>query len=158
LEKYLIYLSYVFIVLKLPKKRDRFTVSSSFYITLKWLTIFCCSCQFASRWIAWTRYRVDNTGCNAHIVHNCARNAIDLLPIDVESFVSKIFGYFSSSSSCFLFIDGVQKPCLSPVCRFHIHTEGAGYTLIWPEAWDEAPTVIPLYGLVWRYSILLLLK
>lgn len=33
-------------------------------------------------------------GCNAHIVHNCAKAAFDSMPIDIEVLVTKIFGYF----------------------------------------------------------------
>lgn len=33
-------------------------------------------------------------GCPAHIVHNCARTALDTIPVDVEYILNKIFGYF----------------------------------------------------------------
>lgn len=33
-------------------------------------------------------------GCNAHIIHNCAKNSFDVLPIDAEVIITKIFGYF----------------------------------------------------------------
>ena len=33
-------------------------------------------------------------GCGAHIVHNASKTACDMLPIDVESMVNKIFSYF----------------------------------------------------------------
>ena len=33
-------------------------------------------------------------GCNAHIIHNCAKAAFDSMPIDIEVLVTKIFGYF----------------------------------------------------------------
>ena len=33
-------------------------------------------------------------GCGAHIVHNCIQTAVDVLPIEVESLVVKIYKYF----------------------------------------------------------------
>ena len=36
--------------------------------------------------------------CPAHILHNCAKRAIDALSIDVESFVLKVYNHFSSSA------------------------------------------------------------
>lgn len=33
-------------------------------------------------------------GCVAHIVHNCLQNAVDVLPVDTESLVVKIYKYF----------------------------------------------------------------
>ena len=33
-------------------------------------------------------------GCGAHIVHNCIQTAVDVLPIEVEGFVVKIYKYF----------------------------------------------------------------
>jgi hypothetical protein len=33
-------------------------------------------------------------GCNAYIIHNCAKAAADSMPVDIEVFVTKIFGYF----------------------------------------------------------------
>lgn len=40
------------------------------------------------------RREVIGLGCPAHIVHNCAQTARDTIPVDVESTLSKIFGYF----------------------------------------------------------------
>jgi hypothetical protein len=33
-------------------------------------------------------------GCNAHIIHNCAKTALDSMPVYIELFVTKICGYF----------------------------------------------------------------
>ena len=33
-------------------------------------------------------------GCGAHIVYNCIQTAVDVLPIEVESLVVKIYKYF----------------------------------------------------------------
>ncbi|CDQ72078.1 unnamed protein product [Oncorhynchus mykiss] len=33
-------------------------------------------------------------GCPAHIIHNTARTALDMIPLDVEYLLTKIFGYF----------------------------------------------------------------
>ena len=33
-------------------------------------------------------------GCGAHIVHNSVKTAYDMLPVDVEVAVNKIFSYF----------------------------------------------------------------
>lgn len=33
-------------------------------------------------------------GCNAHIVHNTIQTAADLLPVDVENIINKIYSYF----------------------------------------------------------------
>ena len=33
-------------------------------------------------------------GCGAHIVHNCLKTAVDVLPIEVEALVVKIYKYF----------------------------------------------------------------
>ncbi|KAG0727846.1 hypothetical protein GWK47_033760 [Chionoecetes opilio] len=33
-------------------------------------------------------------GCPAHIIHNTARTALDMVPFDVEYLLTKIFGYF----------------------------------------------------------------
>jgi hypothetical protein len=34
-------------------------------------------------------------GCNAHMLHNTAQNAADLLPVDAEQVVAKLYNYFS---------------------------------------------------------------
>jgi hypothetical protein len=33
-------------------------------------------------------------GCGAHIVHNCLQTAVDVLPIEVEALVVKLYQYF----------------------------------------------------------------
>lgn len=40
------------------------------------------------------QHDVIGLGCPAHIVHNTARTALDMVPLDVEYLITKIFGYF----------------------------------------------------------------
>ncbi|GFX72943.1 uncharacterized protein TNCV_1752491 [Trichonephila clavipes] len=35
--------------------------------------------------------------CNDHIFHNCAKNALKVMPVDVENIVMKVFAEFSCS-------------------------------------------------------------
>ena len=37
-------------------------------------------------------------GCPAHIIHNTVRTALDMMPLDVEYLLTKIFGYFHRQS------------------------------------------------------------
>ncbi|GFV35450.1 uncharacterized protein TNCV_3204821 [Trichonephila clavipes] len=36
--------------------------------------------------------------CNDHIFHNCAKNALKVMPVDVENIVMKVFAEFSCSA------------------------------------------------------------
>ncbi|GFV98679.1 uncharacterized protein TNCV_1453651 [Trichonephila clavipes] len=36
--------------------------------------------------------------CNDHIIHNCAKNALKVMPVDVENIVMKVFAEFSCSA------------------------------------------------------------
>ncbi|GFX56297.1 uncharacterized protein TNCV_2242311 [Trichonephila clavipes] len=36
--------------------------------------------------------------CNDHILHNCAKNALKVMPVDVENIVMKVFAEFSCSA------------------------------------------------------------
>jgi hypothetical protein len=38
--------------------------------------------------------RVIGLGCVAHMLHNCAHSSINTIPLDIESLLVKIFGYF----------------------------------------------------------------
>lgn len=49
-------------------------------------------------------------GCNVHILHNSAKQGIDLLPFDVESIVMKIFNHFA----CYT----VRTETLKDFCNF----------------------------------------
>ncbi|XP_078512407.1 uncharacterized protein LOC144772105 [Lissotriton helveticus] len=62
--------------------------------------------------------------CSAHILHNCAKHAINGLLMDVESFVLKVYSHFSSSAKrtaelkeFFAFVDLEWQP----LCR-HVPT------------------------------------
>uniref|UniRef100_A0A674CR22 DUF4371 domain-containing protein n=1 Tax=Salmo trutta TaxID=8032 RepID=A0A674CR22_SALTR len=43
-------------------------------------------------------------GCPAHTIHNTARTALDMIPLDVEYLLTKIFGYFN------IFTVRVERP------------------------------------------------
>ena len=55
------------------------------------------------------RYIV-GVGCGTHIVHNCVQTAVDVLPIEVESLVVKIYKYF--------YIYTVRDAQLKEFCEF----------------------------------------
>jgi hypothetical protein len=40
------------------------------------------------------KMNIRGTGCAAHILHNALRTSADILPVDVEAIVNKIFQYF----------------------------------------------------------------
>lgn len=50
-------------------------------------------------------------GCPAHIIHNMARTALDMVPVDVEYLLTKIFGYFH------IFTVRVER--LKSFCEYH---------------------------------------
>lgn len=37
---------------------------------------------------------INGIGCGAHIVHNCMQTAVDVLPIEIEALIVKIYKYF----------------------------------------------------------------
>jgi hypothetical protein len=39
--------------------------------------------------------KIQGTGCATHILHNALQISADILPIDAEATVNKIFQYFS---------------------------------------------------------------
>lgn len=60
--------------------------------------------------------------CNDHIFHNCAKNALKLMPVDVENIVMKIFAEFSCSAKkreelkeCFNFFESEYREVIRHV-------------------------------------------
>eukprot|EP00079_Xenopus_tropicalis_P010275 XP_002934983.2 PREDICTED: uncharacterized protein LOC100492546 isoform X1 [Xenopus tropicalis] len=49
-------------------------------------------------------------GCITHIVHNCAQCSVDMIPLDIQGMVTKIFGFFHVFS--------VRAECLKEFCEF----------------------------------------
>ena len=41
-----------------------------------------------------------SVGCGTHIVHECIQTAVDVLPIEVETLVVKIYKYFHIYTVC----------------------------------------------------------
>jgi hypothetical protein len=40
------------------------------------------------------KINIRGIGCAAHIMHNALRTSADILPVDIEAIVKKIFQYF----------------------------------------------------------------
>jgi hypothetical protein len=40
------------------------------------------------------KMNIDGIGCAAHILHNALQTSADILPVDVEAIVNKLFQYF----------------------------------------------------------------
>ncbi|GFV25512.1 uncharacterized protein TNCV_1147821 [Trichonephila clavipes] len=60
--------------------------------------------------------------CNDHIFHNCAKNALKVMPVDVENIVMKVFAEFSCSSKkredlkeCFDFFESEYREVIRHV-------------------------------------------
>ncbi|GFT30802.1 uncharacterized protein TNCV_759731 [Trichonephila clavipes] len=60
--------------------------------------------------------------CNDHIFHNCAKNALKVMPVDVENIVMKVFAVFSCSAKkredlkeCFDFFESEYKEVIRHV-------------------------------------------
>ncbi|CAH1099089.1 unnamed protein product [Psylliodes chrysocephalus] len=52
-----------------------------------------CNMNFGADYAREIGREIIGIGCGAHIVHNCLQNAVDVLPIDLESLVVKIYKY-----------------------------------------------------------------
>lgn len=46
--------------------------------------------------------KIIGVGCAAHILHNTIQTASDLLPVDVENIIAKIYSYFYIYILCVL--------------------------------------------------------
>ncbi|GFT18104.1 uncharacterized protein TNCV_182861 [Trichonephila clavipes] len=60
--------------------------------------------------------------CNDHIFHNCAKNALKVMPVDVENIVMKVFAEFSCSAKkredlkeCFDFFESEYREVIRHV-------------------------------------------
>lgn len=53
--------------------------------------------------------KIIGVGCAAHIVHNAIQTAADLLPVDLENIIVKIYSYF--------YIYTVRVECLKEFCE-----------------------------------------